>query len=159
MARVEPALLSFADRAAQKLGVGSRPLDVGELLSQAERRARRRFRDRSFEPALEKFIESCEGEAALSVFGRVSLELLELQLHLIEQAAAALGAGAILLALELGDLQLEVSDQRLDGALAGMGVGQLGLCFVSLLERGNQQRLERFNIVRKGRDDGFHGPE
>ena len=67
------------------------------------------------------------------IFGRVSLELFELQLHLIEQAAAALGAGAILLVLQLGDLQREVGDQRLDGALAGMGVGQLGLCFVGLL--------------------------
>jgi len=93
------------------------------------------------------------------VFGRIGLELFELQLHLIEQAAAAFGAGVILLALELCDLQLEMGNQRLDGALVGHGVGELGLCFVSLLERGNQQRLERFDIVRKGRDGGFHEPE
>lgn len=41
------------------------------------------------------------------VLGSVGLEPLELQLHLIEQAAAALGAGTVLLALQLGDLQLE----------------------------------------------------
>ena len=93
------------------------------------------------------------------VLGSIGLELFELELHLIEQAAASFGAGAILFAPQLGDLQLEVGDQRLDGALAGMGVGQLGLCFISLLERGNQQRLERFNVVRKGRDDGFHRPK
>jgi hypothetical protein len=73
MARVEPALLSLADRAAQKLGVGKRPLDAGELLSQAERRAGSRLRTREVEPALRMFVDSCEGEAALSVFGRVSL--------------------------------------------------------------------------------------
>jgi hypothetical protein len=73
MARVEPALLSFADRAAQKLGVGARPLHAEELIAQAERRARRQFRDRDFEPAMRMFLDSCEDEAALSVFGRVSL--------------------------------------------------------------------------------------
>ena len=40
------------------------------------------------------------------ILGCVSLELFELQLHLIEQAAAAFGTGAILLALQLCDLQL-----------------------------------------------------
>ena len=35
------------------------------------------------------------------VLGGVSVEILELQLHLIEQAAAAFGAGAVLLALQL----------------------------------------------------------
>jgi hypothetical protein len=73
MARVEPALLSLADRAAQKLGVGARPLNAEELIAQAERRARRTFRSRQFEPGLKRLIESCEEEAALSVFGRVSL--------------------------------------------------------------------------------------
>jgi hypothetical protein len=73
MSRVEPALLSLADRAARRLGLGERPLDADELIRQAERRARRNLRDRSFEPALRAFLEAVEGEAALSVFGRVSL--------------------------------------------------------------------------------------
>lgn len=93
------------------------------------------------------------------VFGGVGLELFELELHLVEEAAAALGAGAILLTLELGDLQLEVSDQGLDGALVGQGVGELGLCVISLAGHRRHQRLERFNVVRKGRGGGFHGPE
>ena len=83
--------------------------------------------------------------------GRIGLKVFELQLHLIEEAAGAFGAGTILLAPQLGDLQLEVCDHRFDGALAGVGVGKLRLSLVSLLERGNQQRLERFNVVRKGR--------
>jgi hypothetical protein len=74
MARVEPALLSLADRAARRLGVGARPLDVEELIAQAERRAGRRFRSLDFAPAMRRFVESCENEAALSVFGRVSLK-------------------------------------------------------------------------------------
>ena len=93
------------------------------------------------------------------VFGGISLELFELQLHLVEQTAAAFGAGAILLALELGDLQLEVSDQRLDGALVGHGVGEPGLCLIGLAGHRRHQRLERFDIVRKGRNGGFHRPE
>ncbi len=73
MARVGPALLSLADRAAQPLGLGARPLEATELIALAEHKARRAFRARDFEPALSMFIEACEGEAALSVFGRVSL--------------------------------------------------------------------------------------
>lgn len=41
------------------------------------------------------------------------LEVGERELHLIEQAKAALGAGAILLRLELCDLQLEMRDHGL----------------------------------------------
>lgn len=74
MARVEPALLSLADRAARKLRVGERPLEADRLIAQAERRAGRKLQDRQFEPALRKLIESCEAEAELSVFGRVSLK-------------------------------------------------------------------------------------
>jgi hypothetical protein len=73
MARVEPALLSLADRAARRLGVGTRPVKAAELIALAERRARRQLSDRSLEPALSTFLEACEEEAALSVFGRVSL--------------------------------------------------------------------------------------
>ena len=62
--------------------------------------------------------------------------------------------------LQLGDLQLEVGDHRLGGALAGMGVGELRLGFVGPLGRCcAQQRLERFDVVRKGRNGGFHGTE
>jgi hypothetical protein len=74
MARVEPTMLRCADQVAQRLNLGAKPvLDAGKLIEQAERRAGRPFRDRDFQPALRTLIESCEREAALSVFGRASL--------------------------------------------------------------------------------------
>lgn len=90
------------------------------------------------------------------VFGGIGFEVLELQLHLLKQTARAFGAGTKLLALQLGDLQLEVGDHRLGGALAGMGVGELRFRFVRSPGRCCQQRLERFNVVRKGENGGFH---
>lgn len=62
----------------------------------------------------------------------------------------------MLLTLELGDLQLELSDQGLDGALMGQGVGELCLCFIRLASHRRHQRLERFDMVRKGREGGLH---
>ena len=61
------------------------------------------------------------------VLAGIGLEILELELQLIEQAVGALGARAVLLAPELGDLQLEVGDHGLDGALARHRVSGLGL--------------------------------
>ena len=52
-----------------------------------------------------------------SHIGGVGLEIFELQLHLVEQPAGALGAGTLLFALQLGDLQLEVQDHGLSSAL------------------------------------------
>ena len=51
----------------------------------------------------------------------------ELELQLIEQPAAALGGGAVLVALEPGDQQLEVRHHRLGagGARLGLAPGQL----------------------------------
>ncbi|HEX4709368.1 sulfotransferase [Phenylobacterium sp.] len=74
MAHLEPALLSFADGAAQRFGLGARLLDAEEFIDRAERRAGRRFGARDFEPALRMLLESCEAEAELSVFGRLSLQ-------------------------------------------------------------------------------------
>lgn len=61
------------------------------------------------------------------VLGGIGFEVLELQLHLVEQATRAFGAGAVLLAPQFGDLQLEVRDHRLGRALAGLCVDELGL--------------------------------
>ena len=56
------------------------------------------------------------------VFGRAGRRFLELQFQLIEQLAAALGGLAVLLAPQLGDLQLVIGDQRF-----GAGGARLGL--------------------------------
>jgi hypothetical protein len=73
MMHAEPALLSLADAIARRMGVGTQPLDADELIDQAERRAGRRFRSRDFESGLRMLFDSCQAEADLSVFGRVSL--------------------------------------------------------------------------------------
>ena len=59
-----------------------------------------------------------------------------------------------------------LGDQRLDSALVGHGVGELGrgssgvlLGLLGSAGHGRHQRLERFDIVRKGRNGGFHGGE
>ena len=100
------------------------------------------------------------------VLAGARLQLLELQLELIEQAPAALGAGAVLHAPELGDLQLQMRDQRLGRALPGLSLGKARLRFLGppdrvlrLPCRRLDQRLERFDIVRKRRNGGFHEPQ
>ena len=93
------------------------------------------------------------------VLAGVGLQILELQLHLLEQAAAALGAGAVLLAPELGDLELEVRDHRLGGALARRSAGQPRLGVVGPQDRSSEQRLERADVVRKRQDGGSHDGE
>ena len=57
------------------------------------------------------------------IFAGAGFELFELQLELIEQPSAALGMRTEPLAVQLGDLQLEVGDQRLVGRSLGTGVG------------------------------------
>ena len=61
------------------------------------------------------------------VLGRVGFEILKLELELCEQPLGAFGASAILLASQLGVLQLEMRDYRFGGARQSAGVGQLGL--------------------------------
>ena len=84
----------------------------------------------------------------------VGLELLEQQLHLVEQAAGAFGAGAVLLALQLGDLQLEMGDQRRGGTLASVGVSELRFRFVDPQNGCRSERQQRFHIVRQGGNGG-----
>jgi hypothetical protein len=74
MLHPEPALLSVADGVARGLGLKPHRFEADELIEQAEHRARRRFRTRDFEPALRVLLTSCDGEAELSVFGRISLQ-------------------------------------------------------------------------------------
>ena len=93
------------------------------------------------------------------ILAGVGLEILELEFHLLQQAAAALGARAVLLAPEPGDLQFEVRDDRLDGALAGDRMGRARFRFVGALKGSGEQRLQRFDIVRKRRNDRCHAGE
>src|SRR5690606_27372119 len=70
-----------------------------------------------------------------------------------------LRAGAVLLAPELGDEQLQVRDQGLVIGRLGGGDGKLRLDSIGPC-RGRQERcLERFDIVRNGQNRGFHEPE
>jgi hypothetical protein len=59
------------------------------------------------------------------VLGRRGLEVLELQLELVNEPGAALGALAILLAPQSGDLEPEVLDHRLGGGHDRPGLRQL----------------------------------
>jgi hypothetical protein len=93
------------------------------------------------------------------ILAGVGFEILELEFHLLEQAAAALGTRAVLLASELRDLQFEVRDDRLNGAFAGDRIGGAGFRFVGALDGSGEQRLQRFDIVRKRRNDRCHGRE
>ncbi|MCB2057816.1 MAG: hypothetical protein KDE30_07875 [Novosphingobium sp.] len=61
------------------------------------------------------------------IFGRVGFQLLELQLELVDQPGRALGAAAILLALEHRDLELQARDHRLGRRHDGIRSGQFGL--------------------------------
>lgn len=93
------------------------------------------------------------------ILAGIGLEVFELQLHLRQEALAAFCAGSVRLALQLGDLQLEVGDHRLGGALARLCVGEPCLGLVGSPGCRVQQRLERCDVVRNGRNGGFHAHE
>ena len=65
--------------------------------------------------------------AAISSSVAAASKFLELQLHLVDEAGAAFGAMAIVVASELGDLQLEVLDHGLRGGDHRPGLRQLAL--------------------------------
>ena len=61
------------------------------------------------------------------VLGSGSLEFLELHLHLVDKAGATLGAVAVMVAPELGDLELQMLDHGLGGRDHRPGLRQLAL--------------------------------
>jgi hypothetical protein len=130
----EPALLSFADRAARKLGVGERPLDVEELIAQAERRARRSLRDRDFDLGLRRFIDACEGEAALSVFGRVSLRWDVLRL-----------LGNVLRLDQAEDADPEIARQPIEAPIFITGLPRSGTTFLQTLLAQDPRNITPFS--------------
>jgi hypothetical protein len=79
-----------------------------------------------------------------------SNQLAQLELQLVEQLAAALRRGAILVVLEPGDQQLEVRHHRL-----GTGGPRLGLAPGRLLRR--QRGAQRVDIGGDGVRPGHHG--
>ena len=93
------------------------------------------------------------------VLGGGRLQLLELQLHLVQQAGGALGARAEAVAVELLDLQLEMGDQRAIAGLLRQGSGGLrgdpgdiGAC-------GQERCLERVDVIRQGSKLGLHAED
>ena len=79
------------------------------------------------------------------IFGGRGFEFLQLQLKLVEQACAALGALAEAIPVELLDLQLEVGDQC-------FGAGDLRPRGDQFLLSRQQQSLQALGIVRQGID-------
>lgn len=77
------------------------------------------------------------------ILGSRRLQLLELQLHLVQQASRALRARAEAVPVELLDLQLEMHDQRPIAGLLRNRDGGFGAC-------GQQGCLERIDIIRQG---------
>jgi hypothetical protein len=76
------------------------------------------------------------------VFGRRRLDLLELQLKLVDQAGGPFGRWAILLTLQLGDLELEMGDGRI-----GVGVASGGRCELGL--GGQERSLQCIDVTGK----------
>lgn len=94
----------------------------------------------------------------------VRLQLFELQFHLIEQAAAALRAGAILRSLELGDLQLQMGDQGICCRCLRTSLREVRFGFIrafagnfGLTDRGRDKRFKRLDVVRKRMPRSDHG--
>ena len=79
------------------------------------------------------------------IFGGRGFEFLQLQLKLVEQACAALGALAEAIPVELLDLQLEVGDQC-------FGAGDLRPRGDQFVLSRQQQSLQALGIVRQGID-------
>ena len=77
--------------------------------------------------ALKACNAGCAGDGLFCgqfILGGCSLKLLELQFHLVNQACASLGLGAVELALHLGDDQLLIGDQGL--LLSHLGMQRQG---------------------------------
>ena len=83
------------------------------------------------------------------VLGGCGFQFLQLQFQLIEKAGSALRARTEAVAFELGDDQLEMSDQRLIVGELRLGDGQLGLDMSGMRPRRDQRHLQRVEIVGK----------
>ncbi len=83
------------------------------------------------------------------VGGSRGLQLFQLQFHLVQQPRGPLGVRAEPFAVQLGDLELQMSDQRLVIGPLGADLGKLGV-------RSGQRRLQRLDIFHSGGLLGVH---
>ena len=83
------------------------------------------------------------------VGGSRGLQLFQLQFHLVQQPRGPLGVRAEPFAVQLGDLELQMSDQRLVIGPLGADLGKLGV-------RYGQRRLQRLDIFHSGGLLGVH---
>jgi hypothetical protein len=95
----------------------------------------------------------CRGDQL--ILGRGRLQLLELQLHLIE-LAGALGRLAEPVTLGLGDLQLEMRDDRIGRRVVCPGCGELGLDLHPRGMGGRQRSAQRLDALGLGFRRGRH---
>ena len=99
------------------------------------------------------------------ILGRRRFQLFELKLHLLQQPRLALRAGAVKLAPQLLDLELEMADERfrarqvrLSIGRFGAGTGELGLRLDAGGTLGNDHRMRGGKIGRE-RFAGGHGDD
>ena len=67
-------LMKAADATADAIGIRARPLRAEALVSEAEKRGRRKFRDRSFLVPLQVLLKSYSEESNLSLFGSLAVK-------------------------------------------------------------------------------------
>ena len=106
---------------------------------------------------------SCRHLGEEIVFRCAGLDLFELQLELVDEAGRSLGGLAVLFALQLGDLELEMRDECLvvgDLGASDSGVGDscggVRHCQIPFGFGGENARLQSLNVIGKlsthGRD-------
>jgi hypothetical protein len=86
------------------------------------------------------------------ILGGRGLQFRQLQLQLIQKPRGALRAWAIAITVELLDLQLQMSNQRLIVGALRAGRGNLGAC-------RDQRRLQLFDVVWQRFRAGVHGSD
>ena len=145
-------------------GLGDRLAELGELaaaawtgsrardhdaLARQMRRKRRAHRLSAGERADRRARGRCCGGFVL---GRARCRFLELQFQLVEQLVAALGGLPVLLAPQLGDLQLQVCHHRL-------GTGGARLRLLPRAALGSQRYRQRGDFCGEDLGCGRHGPD
>ena len=142
-------VLAQLGQLAAAAGAGGRAWDDDPLARQVGRqgRAHRLAPGRAVGAAAAPILAGCVLRLG-GVLAGGGHQFAEFELELVDQLAAALGGGAELVALQLGDQQLEVRHHRL-----GAGRARLGLAPRQLLGReGGAQRVDVVGqIVRRGR--------